>query len=413
MATRSAPSRVGEVRFKLETVAGEAIGTASTFWAASPKLRYAWDVSAKLNTAMMDDPSLRMRAFEDPKRIALAKECGISFKTMLDGLASQTAADTVAITSDDLGGLLKGAFGGQSLGTSHSVDPTNTGLGSTAPLKLVAATGLAIGDALYVVTTNEMRRIVNVSGVNVTLDMNLSAIPTTGLAVACDTSYLDQDSLCDMSNGGHLTFAGLFRGYDAEDQFQIRGGFPSVELGDIGAKKAAHLAIDLHGIGGEFVTGVAVGTRFTQATVPPQKGGGLYLTTIGTTRRYIETSSIDIKLGIKAEAYESPTGEEGIANHGTFSGRTTVEFETLMDTEWWIAQEAGTEYFAGYHTRCATGVGGWGLSFGRLILTDPPERVGGGATFTRVKCKFHADEAAAGATDLALSRVSLHRYPKL
>lgn len=410
MAT--SPARVGEVRFKQETVAGEAIGTASTFWASAPKKVRAWDFAPLVRTNSEEDPSLSMRAFEDPPKILLEKMIGLSFKTHLRGL-NQTAASGTPVTQEDLGLILKAALGGESLGTTNTVAGANVGLGRTAPVTLVAVTGLNIGDNVYFVATNEARRITNIAGVTVTLDMDLSSAPTSGLCVAGATYYPDQDLIADISAAGHLTLASLFRGYHSEDQHQVRGCVPEIELENIGAKKAPQLSVGLKGMAGEMVTGVAVGTIFAQLNPPPQVGGGLYYTT-SATRRYLNTPSLDIKLGLKLEAIESPSGEQGIAGYISGGGRTTIEFETEYADEFRTAFEAKTRFNMGYQMgRCSTTAGCVFISFGSAYHSEAPERIGSGITFSKAKCKMHADEASAGATDLALSRFSITMFPHL
>src|SRR3972149_7024559 len=120
-APRTAPVRYGEIRVKKETTAGEAIGTASTYWAASPQQIKAWDVSLGLKKVSEDDPSLALNAYEDRPRILLGKRGTLGFKSFLSGLAA-TEADTVAVTQDPLGLLLQAAMGGEQLDTTTTVE---------------------------------------------------------------------------------------------------------------------------------------------------------------------------------------------------------------------------------------------------------------------------------------------------
>ena len=405
----TAPARVGEIRFNGESAAGETIATPSSYWSGKKKV-YAWDVAPLVGKLSEEDPSLRTNLFESPPNILTGKQASLGFKCHLHGLA-QTASAGVAITQDDLGYLLKAALGGQHLGTTTSVDPTNTGLGATSALKCLNTGGLYAGGAVYVVATNECRRIVSVSSPNITLDMDLSSAPTSGLVIAAETTYPDDAALADLSDAAHVTVAALFRGYHTEDQWQVRGGAVEVELANLGAPKPGQLQFAINGMDGELVSGVVVGSPFTQQAPAPQINAGFYYTTVGTTRRYLDTKSIDIKLGIKREAYPSPAAQQGIAGHGYMGGRTTVEFEAPYDAAYHDDYEAMTAIIAGYQFgRVSATLGPIFISLPVLYHDKDPERVGG-QSFTGSKCTMHADNSATTTSDLTLARFAIHRFP--
>ena len=406
-APRTAPVRYGEIRVKKETTAGEAIGTASTYWAASPQQIKAWDVSLGLKKVSEDDPSLALNAYEDRPRILLGKRGTLGFKSFLSGLAA-TEADTVAVTQDPLGLLLQAAMGGEQLDTTTTVDGTNTGTGTAAaPLKVVSGAGLTIGGAIRV--AGELRRIVNKSGNNLTLDMALTAAPTSGNVAAAATYFLKEDALVNLSDADHITLAALFRGYDAEDQWQLRGGFPAMELGNLGENKTPHCQWTLHSQAWELVTGVAAPSAFTEGPNPVQVNAGCYVNTVGTeTRNYIHVAGIDIKLGLKVDELTSPAAENGVVGHAVFGGRSSVEVEFYYDSEWNVAYEAGTQKYLGYQIGTAVLI-----SCPALYLDETPER--GGSAAATAKAKFHANNAGAApssATELGRSRISIHRFPK-
>lgn len=413
---RTAAARRGEIRFKQESTAGEAIANPTTYWAASPKKVKAWDAVPNIGQKSEANPSLALHPLEHLPNIMLQKVPSLGFKAHLAGL-DQTATNSVAVTQDDLGLLLKAWLGGQTLGTTTTVDGANTGAGATAALKVTSAAGLSVGQMIYVVATGEARVIVAKATNDLTLDMDLSSAPTSGLVVAAETTYPDSAILADMSHASRIYLAALFRGDDVEDQHQFRGCCVGAELSNIGPSKPAMLDVTMYPLDAEMLSSAAVaaGTPFAAPIPAPQIGAasGLYLTSVGTTRVVEHTRSIDIKLGIKPEPYESPAGVQGVAGHAAFGGQTTIEFEAPYDQRWSDFYTAVTPLIAGYLIgTCTTKAGAVGISFGRTYIDDYPERVGG-QSYTGAKVKMHADLRAVTTNDLTQARFAIHRFPHL
>src|SRR6266540_2493389 len=140
MPPNTYPARVGEIRFKLESIAAAPIAAPATFWATSPKQLRAWDVKPGNTREAEDDPSLVQHAMEDRQRLLLGKKSALQWTSWLTGLATSTPAQ------DALGLFLKGAFGGESLGpASTTIDAANTGAEATAPLLVAAGAGFTVG----------------------------------------------------------------------------------------------------------------------------------------------------------------------------------------------------------------------------------------------------------------------------
>src|SRR3990172_6346138 len=131
------PARLGEIRFRLETAANEAIADPVTYWAnAAAKKIKAWDVdTSQLKKASEDDPHLQTHVGGDPARLQLGKSGALPFTCFLSGL-EVAAADGITVLQDELGLLLKGALGGESLATSPLVATGNTGIGATTPIQV-------------------------------------------------------------------------------------------------------------------------------------------------------------------------------------------------------------------------------------------------------------------------------------
>lgn len=403
----TAPGRVGEVRFKKETVGSPAaaISDPATYWAASPKKVRAFDVDVgSLKYESEDDQAIQVNAFGDPAKFLTAKGGAMPFKIYMPGL-NQTAADATLVTQDDIGDLLTSALGGVLHGTSTTVAAAS-GPGATTPLKVASAGTFAIGAALMV--NGEARRITAISGTDLTLDQDLSSTPSLGTLVkAASTYFPDQDMLGDLNDAGHQTLAMLFRGYHPEDQYQARGCFPEIEFASLGSGKIAQLEVTPHILGWELVTGVAIGTLATEAAPPAQINSGLYMRPSGTvTPNKVYAKSVDIKLGLKPEPIEAPSGENGVIGHIVTGGRTTLSFEAPYDSEWNIGYEARTVYVAGY--QIGTGVL---ISLPNLTVDMTPERVGGQSN-TGIKVSMHADWVSGGTTDLARARFAIHRFAR-
>jgi hypothetical protein len=400
----TAPARVGEIRFKQETTANEAIATPSTYWAATPKKVKAWDVKDALTRIAEDDPSMVLRSLEDRQRLLLAKEGTLGWRCWLTGLTASTPAQ------DDLGLALKGALGGESLGgASTTVDAANTGAGATAPLKVTSATGMVAGSALKIVSTSrtELRRIVSISGTDITLDHDLAAVYTSGTIYQAATYYPDPDALENLNDSGHITFAVLWRGAHSEEQKQARGCFLGVELADLGVNRRPKLDFTAYPQDWDYVSSVAALSAWTEASSPNQVNSGLYIQNQGTaTNNVIHTMALDVKLGLPVERIMSPVGENGVMGHTAFGGRTSLEFETFFDvSDWFDKFEAGTKLLAGYQ------IGNDVLiSFPQLSIDEAPEPVGAGAEVRRVKVKMHADEGPVTTTDLTRARFAIHRF---
>ena len=397
-----APGRLGEVKFKQETTANEAIANAATWAAASPKQLKVHDVSNSLKYLSEDDPSLQTHVMADPKRLLLNKGGTLGFRTFLFGL-SAAASNGVQVVQDALGLALKCALGGEALGTSTTVDGANTGTGGAGDqLKVTSAAGIGVGTAIRVGT--EMRRVTAKSSNDLTLDMKLSSAPTSGTVAASATYFPLEAALVDPSNANRISLAALFRGYDSEDQWLARGCFAGVELAELGPKKLARLAWTLHPQDWDLVTGVAVGSAFTEPNPGAQINSGLYINAQGTeTRNYRHTKSVDVKLGLTVSELPSPVGENGVAGHAVFGGRTALEYERYYDSEDNVGYEAGTLYLAGY--QIGTSVL---LTFPQLSFDDTPEP--GGSPERTVKSKFHADNGPTTTSDTTLARFAIHRF---
>lgn len=398
----TAPSRTGEVIFKAETTANAEIASAATYWADAPKALRAWDADVtQLKYTSERDPSLQPRAFAHPANLLLTKGGTFPFKTHLHGLNAAGAAGT-AVEQDNLGLLLKTALGGENLGTTRAV---NTGSSTTTTVLVAATTGLVVGGAVMI---NGEARIIKTVDANtsIVLDMALSAAPNPGdLIKAAATYYIDESALVDLADSDHDTLAVLFRGYHSEDQWQMRGAFPQIELANLGPGKSPHLQVTMHPQDWELVTGVAAGTAPTERAPAVQKGGGFYYGTVGATTKNVPTvKSIDIKLGLTPEPVPSPDGSQGVVGHIVLGGDTTLDVEFLYDADYNIAYEAKTNKFAGYQM----GLGVM-ISFPSLYIDDTPERTAEGATGAKVR--FHATENATTTTDLLASRFAIHRFP--
>lgn len=397
-------ARQGEIRFKQETVANEAIATPSTYWASSPKKLKAWDVKTGNLHESEDDPSLVLHALEDRQRLLLAKKSALAFKCWLTGLAATTPAQ------DDLGLLLKAALGGESLGpASTTVTGANAGAGATAPLAVTLGTGILAGQAIKVVSASrtELRRVVSVSGNNLTLDQDLAGVYTSGTVYTSATYYPDPDPLCDLNDAGHLTLAALFRGAHSAEQVQHRGCFPGIELADVGTNKRPKFDVTLHGQDWDYVSGVAALSAFTEPASPNQINNGLYLNAVGTvTNNIIPVSDIDIKLGMTVEPQMSPNGENGVIGHLVIGFRTTIEFTTYFDVAtWYDRYAAGTKFLGGYV------LGNNALiSFPLLQIDEAPDPVGAGAQPRGVRVKMHADNSSITTNDLTLAKFAIHRF---
>lgn len=397
-------SRQGEIRFKRETVANEAIATPSTFWASSPKKVKAWDIKPGNMRESEDDPSMVLHAQEDRGRLLLAKKAAMAFKCWLTGLAVTTPAQ------DDLGNLLVGALGGESLGpASTTVAVANAGAGATAPLAVTLGTGILAGQAIKVVSASrtEIRRVVSVSGNNLTLDQDLAGVYTSGTVYGSATYYPNSAPLCDLNDAGHFTYATLFRGAHSAEQVQSRGVFFGVELVDIGTNKRPKLDVSCPGQDWDYVSGVAALTAFTEPSAPNQVNNGLYLNAQGTvTNNIIPVSEIDLKLGMTVEPQMSPNGENGVIGHLAMGFRTTLEFTTYFAVSTWFdAYEAGTKFVGGYV------LGNNGLiSLPQLTIDEAPEAVGSGSQPRGVKVKMHADNGPVTTSDLTLAKFAIHRF---
>lgn len=402
MTTRSAAARIGEVKFKQETVAGEAIGTASTYWAATPYQIRAHDIDISgLKTGSLPDPSVQSDAFADPINLLVAKTQVVKFKALLTKLAATTPAQ------DPLGRLLTAAMGAQSLGPAlTTVDATNTGAGATAPLKVTSTASFAAGQAIK--TNGYLRRIVSISSPNLTLDHDLPAVYTSGNVQGSQTNYLSQLPIIDIGDAGHISHAFLFRGLDAADQWQMRGGFPEIELLDLGKKDGPpKVGVTLMGLDWEKVASVAVGAAFTEPNPASQVGTGWYYNQTGTvTNNTIPARNFAVKLGLKVEALESPLGAQGIQGYAVNVGRTEVEFEVLPDQAAalhtaWAAQTL--------YVGCGLQLGADVLiSFPQLVIDEEPSRVGGGSLYWKIK--MHANNGPTTTNELTKSRVAIHRF---
>lgn len=404
MPPSTVPARQGEVRFKQETVADEAIAVPATTWAASPKKLKAWDIKSGNTRDAEDDPSLVLHALEDRPRLLLAKKAMMGFKCWLTGLTPTTPAQ------DDLGLLLKGALGGESLGpASTTIDVTNTGAGATVALKLTTAAGMSAGQAIKVVSASrtELRRIASISGVNVTLDQDLAAVYTSGTVYGSATYYPNSAPLYDLNDAGHFTFATLFRGAHAAEQLQSRGVFFGIELADVGGNKRPKLDVSCNGQDWDYVSGIAALAAFTEPAAPNQVNNGLYLNAQGTvTNNIVPVSEIDIKLGMTVEPQMSPNGENGVIGHLVIGFRTTIEFTTYFAVSTWgDAYEAGTKFVGGYvmGNNCL-------ISLPQLTIDEYPEAVGAGNQPRGVKVKMHADNGPVITSDLTLAKFALHRF---
>lgn len=405
-APSTSPARVGEVRFIKETVgsANAAIATPSTFWAASPKKVKAWDIKSGNTRDAEDDPSMVLHAMEDRQRLLLAKKAAMGFKCWFTGLTPTTPAQ------DDLGLLLAGALGGESLGpASTTITGANAGAGATAPLAVTLGTGILAGQAIKVVsaTRTEIRRVVSVAANNITLDQDLAGVYTSGTVLASATYYPLTGPLTDLNDAGHFTFATLFRGANAAEQLQSRGVFFGIEIADVGVNKRPKFDVSCQGQDWDYVSGVAALSPFTEPAAPNQVNNGLYLNAQGTvTNNIVPVSEIDIKLGMTVEPQMSPNGENGVIGHLAFGFRTTIEFTTYFAVSTWgDAFEAGTKFVGGYV------LGNNGLiSFPQLTIDEYPEAVGAGAQPRGVKVKMHADNGPVVTNDLTLAKFALHRF---
>lgn len=408
---RTAPGRLGEIRFFAEATPGATITTPSTYWAGSYKKVRAWDFAAQLKKLSETDPAMQTSPFIDPAPIMLGKGGSASFKCHLTGLSPSYASGTATLI-DDLGLILVNAMGGEDLNTSGSVGVAS-GVGATAAMITTAGTaaGLTAGSAVRVGT--EMRRIVSISSENVTLDMDLTSAPASTTAVAASASYyLDESALVDLSDSGHDTLAVLFRGYDSEDQWQMRGVFPTIELSDLGASKPPKLEVTCNILDWELVSSVAVGAAFTEQNPTAQVNSGLYLNVQSTTEssrtktiNAIHTKNLSIKLGLKATPLESPTGQQGVVGHMVLGDSSTeLEFETTYDSQWNVWYEAGTPLYAGYQLGTSVLI-----TFPMLYISETPERAGAGMTSIKVKLK--ATNGPTTTTELTRSRVAIHRFP--
>jgi hypothetical protein len=403
MPPNTYPARVGEIRFKLETVTGAPIATSPTFWATSPKQLRAWDVKPGNTREAEDDPSLVQHALEDRQRLLLGKKSALQWTSWLTGLATSTPAQ------DALGLFLKGALGGESLGpASTTIDPTNTGAGATGPLLIAAGAGFSVGQAVKVMTTRtELRRIVARVGNALTLDQDLAAVPTSGTVLGSATYYPDSASLSDLNNAGHLTFASLFRGAHPAEQVQHRGCFFGVELADLGQNKRPKLQCSANGLDWDYVSGITSLPAFSEPASPNQVNNGLYIATQDVSApNVVHTSDIDIKLGLSVDPQLSPVGKNGVIGHLAFGGRTTVEFTTFFAVADWFDQfEAGAKFYAGYQ------IGNHALiTFPQLTIDEAPEASGAGAQPRSVKVKLHADNGPLGTSDLRIARFAIHRF---
>ncbi len=407
---RTAPGRLGEIRFFAESTPAATIADPSTYWAGSYKKVRAWDFAEQLKKMAEADPAMQTSPFNDPAPILLGKGGTASFKCHMTGLSPSFASGTATL-QDDLGLLLANALGGEDLNTSGTVG-VNTGVGATTTITCTAGTGagLTAGSAVRIGT--EMRRVVSVSGENLTLDQDLTSAPAQSTAIAASASYyLDESALVDLSDSGHDTLAVLFRGYDSEDQWQMRGVWPSIELSDLGSNKGPKLDVTLNPQDWELVTGVAVGAAFTEQNPTAQVNSGLYLNLQNATEssrtktiNQIHTKNLTIKLGLKATAYESPTGVQGVVGHMVLDGRTEVEFETNYDSQWNVWFEAGNFFYAGYQLGSSVLI-----TFPALRIAETPERTGTG--MTGIKVKLYADNGPTTTTELTKSRFAIHRFP--
>lgn len=406
----TAPARSGEVLFKQETTAGEAIATPSTYWPTSPRKGRFWDIApAGLKRESEADQSMRPRMFADPPHILLGQKAVLTMKAFLHPL-NQTASSGTVVTEDDFGRLLKGALGGAFEGTTRLVGAAS-GTGATTALVLNSTTGLTAGGAIRV--NSECRRIVSVdSATNITTDMDFSAAPAQNdVCAAASTRYLDQDALSNLADANHLTFAALFRGTHAEDQWQLRGGSWEITgFENLNGGEAAKIGLTLHGLAWDHVTGVASQGAGTEthpaANVAGTTGGGLYVQATNTvTRQYRHTSSLSFSPGIARQEIKSPFGIEGIAGHGVFGGRSVLEFETFYDTEFATGYHAGTTFYGGIQLGARLL-----LTFPLLYISDEPERTNVNGV-TGVKVKMHCDEGSVTTSDLTRSRFAIHRFP--
>lgn len=400
----TATSRQGEFRFKQETVANEAIATPSTFWAASPKKIKVWGVKPPMGYDVEDDPSLVLHSHEDRARLLLAKNPAQEFMCWLTGLSAAAPAQ------DDLGLLLKGALGGESVGpAATAVDATNAGTGATSNLKVTTTAGVTVGQACKIVTANQtFLRVIKAipSGTTLTLDQDLDAVYTSGTVYFSLTNFPNPAPLYDLNDAGHLTFATLWRAAHSEEQIQARGVFFGIELADIGAKKRAKLAVKAPGQDYDYVSGVAVGTSFSEPQAPVQVKNGLYINPQGTvTLNNIHTSDIDIKLGLELLALPSPHGENGVHGHLVLGGRTTLEFTTYFDVDWFNWFESRQAFYAGYQIGHSALI-----SFPQLTIDEAPEPVGEGANPRGVRVKMHADIGPLTSSELTKARFALHRF---
>jgi len=402
----------GEMIFKQETTACAAIADPTTYWAATPKPLRAWDVDLSgLKYKSEKDPALRPFAWMRSAQIMMAKEQAIKAKCWLHGL-NQTGAYGTAVTQDNFGMMLLSAMGGESLGTTRYCAAGS----SPTVVKVDSATGLSAGQAVYI--NHEARQILSISGVDLTLDMALSASPSASdLCYASATYYLEADHLSNLADANHTTLACLYRGYAATDQWQMRGVVPEIELSDIAPGKPATVELNLLGQDWENVTGPSWGVAPTEAPPPVQVSStaGLYYQTVGvTTKNFVHCRSLAIKLNQKRVALESPSGNQGIIGHACFGDAyPSIEWEDAFSVDYETAYEAQTNKFFGYQLgKSTTSLGAVLITGQCLYLEDSPhasskngERV--------VKPKFFASRHATAAYDPIRSPIAIHRFPKL
>lgn len=401
--TTTAPGRQGELRFRQETVAGEAIAAPSTYWVAGlcQRLRsWDWDFS-DLKYNSIADPSVQSRYLRNPARIMTAKGGSVKCKAFLTAL-NQTAATGVTVTQDSLGLLLQAAWGGQQRGVSRAITAGST----TTVINVANTNGLVVG--LGVLINGEARRITVVTtNTSITLDMALTSAPgASDLIKAALTVYPDPDYLADIGDAGRISLACLLRG-SGEDQYQLRGVYPQVEIESVKPGGEVTLAITLHCMDWEIVTGTTADIAPTEGTVAIARAGGLYWQTLETTtKNTVHTKDIAVKLGMSPQPIESPVATQGVAGFVVVGGEpTTVETTVMYDDDWHDWYEAQTAKYAGLQFSTAAL-----LSLPCCYQDQTPVREADGPTGGKIA--FHANEATgSGSTDLEYARFALHRLP--
>lgn len=416
-APRTSPHRLGEVKLRAETTAGESIADPVTYWAnASAKQYKAWELDiSNLKKGSEVDPAMQTTPFAAPPNILNVKApCSISWMQRLIGLGNSTPAQ------DNLGLLLVTALGGESLGgAATTVDPANTGAGATVALKVVSAANIVAGQAILVQISGEWyaRKVVSKSSNDLTLDQDLPSVPSSGATVReSATYYYDRSALTDLSDSGHDTFAVLARFYDSEDRWQMRGGTPQLELVDLGMPGTfPKLKVTMHGMdfdepdysSSSALANVAVGASFSETNPTAQRNSGLYCDPAGTVVvNPRHTKSVSVRLGLVPQPQVSPSGQQGVIGHYFDGARVELEFELLnYDDEWRARYYTQTAHYAGLQLGA-----GLLLTFGQLYIDEMPERIGSAGSPTGVRVKMHSDLGSVVTNELTESPLAIHRF---